>query len=80
MIYNTTNTTMKKDNTSKYYCTRAFGHMQLMDNGNVLPCCPAWVNHYTIGNLKEQSAEEVWNGEKARDFRKSILDGSFKIL
>jgi MoaA/NifB/PqqE/SkfB family radical SAM enzyme len=52
--------------------------MQVMDNGNVLPCCPPWIDHYTIGNLKVQSAEEVWNGKKAQDFRKSILDGSFK--
>ena len=25
--------------------------LELMDNGNILPCCPTWVNHYSIGNI-----------------------------
>ena len=62
----------------KYYCTRPFEWFAVLDNGDVSPCCPPWVDGYRIGNLHEQSVEEVWNGEKAQDFRKSILDGSFK--
>jgi len=73
-----TEMTLKFSHKKKFYCTRAFEHMQLLENGNITPCCPPWVNHYTIGNIKEQSYEEIWNGEKAQEFRKSILDGSFK--
>ena len=62
----------------KYYCIRPFDHLQLMDNGDMLPCCPPWVNHYSIGNINKQSYEEIWNGKKAQEFRRSILDGSFK--
>jgi len=62
----------------QYYCKRAFDHLQLMDNGNMLPCCPSWVNNYSIGNINKQSYEEIWNGQLAQDFRQSILDGSFK--
>ena len=76
-IYNTSNTPEKSENIS--YCMRAFDHLQLMDNGNILPCCPPWINHYSIGNINEQSYEEIWNGEKAQDFRRSILDGSYKF-
>jgi len=62
----------------KFYCTRAFEQIQLLENGRIIPCCPPWVNHYDIGNINEQSYEEIWNGEKAQEFRRSILDGSFK--
>ena len=62
----------------QYYCARPFQWFSLLDNGNVAPCCPPWVNGYTYGNLKESSMEEVWNSEKAQEFRRSILDGSFK--
>ena len=62
----------------RYYCMRAFDHLQLMDNGDMLPCCPPWIDHYCIGNIKDQTYEQIWNGEKAQEFRRSILDGSFK--
>jgi MoaA/NifB/PqqE/SkfB family radical SAM enzyme len=31
-----------------------------------------------IGNIQHQSVDEIWNGEKAQEIRRSILDGSFK--
>jgi radical SAM protein with 4Fe4S-binding SPASM domain len=62
----------------KYYCTRPFEWFAVLDNGDVSPCCPPWIDGYRIGNLYEQSVDEVWNGEKAQDFRRSILDGSFE--
>jgi len=62
----------------RYYCTKPFEQVQLLENGNMIPCCPPWVNHYDIGNINEGSYEEIWNGEKAQEFRKSIIDGSFK--
>ena len=62
----------------RYYCTKPFEQIQLLENGNMIPCCPPWINHYTIGNINEGSYEEIWNGEKAQEFRKSILDGSFR--
>ena len=70
--------TNPKPNPDQYYCTRPFEWFAVLDNGDVSPCCPPWVNGYRIGNLHEQSVDEVWNGDKAQEFRKSILDGSFK--
>lgn len=40
-------------------------------------CCPSWLDT-PIGNLQYQSVEEIWNGKKAQELRRSILDGSFK--
>tara|TARA_Y100000310_G_scaffold65243_1_gene60760 strand:- start:3093 stop:4541 length:1449 start_codon:yes stop_codon:yes gene_type:complete len=71
---------MKNNNEEKekVYCTRPFDHAQPMDNGEIMPCCPAWVDDYSLGNINKESYEEIWNGEKAQKLRGSILDGSFK--
>lgn len=44
-------------------------------DGSVRMC--GWTN-YNIGKLVESSIEELWNGEKAQEFRKSLLDGSYR--
>jgi len=62
----------------QYYCTRPFQWASILDNGNVCPCCPSWVDFYMFGNIKDNSLKEIWNSDKAQEFRKSILDGSFK--
>ena len=45
-------------------------------NGNVRMC--GWSNYF-IGNLADQSIDEIWNGEKAEVFRESMLDGSYRF-
>lgn len=44
-------------------------------DGNVRMC--GWSNFF-VGNLTEQSIEEIWHGERAEQFRKSMLDGSYR--
>ena len=46
--------------------------------GDVFLCCSTWLKTPPIGNIQHQSVDEVWNGEKAQEIRRSILDGSFK--
>lgn len=43
-------------------------------------CCPMWTNNYSFGNLNSNNKnfESIWNSEPAKNFRKSILDGTFK--
>jgi len=54
----------------------SFGHDRGM---SVYNCCPSWVNNNLIGELKyDTNLESIWNGKKSIEFRKSILDGSFK--
>ena len=57
-------------------------------NGDVYPCCPGWLKDnngkssqtgFKYGNIyKNPNWEDIWNGDEAQKFRKSILDGSFK--
>ena len=60
-------------------CIAPFEHLTFSCDGSIFPCCPALVNNYTYGHIfQDSTVEEIWNGEKAREFRQSILDGNFK--
>lgn len=56
------------------FCERPFKHAYLRFGGEVWPC--SWM-HIVLGNLYEQSMEEIWHSEAAQKARESILDGSF---
>ncbi len=61
------------------FCSKPFTWFEithLKKIGEVFLCCPAWLDT-SIGNLQDQTVEEIWNGEKAQEIRRSILDGSF---
>ncbi len=45
------------------------------ENGNVLCCC---ANSTILGNVREQSFDEIWNGSAARDLRASFIRGEMK--
>ena len=57
-------------------CTRPYEWFEIHRHGDVFLCCPAWLKR-PIGNLLEQSIEDIWNGVVARELRKSVINGSF---
>jgi len=59
-----------------YFCVKPFKHFEINQIGDVNVCCPSYLP-YRIGNILEQSIEEVWNGPKAIAVRESILDGTY---
>ena len=40
--------------------------------GEVVPCCRDACGRHIMGNLLEQSMEEIWNGEKYQAFRRTV--------
>ena len=59
------------------FCDKPFKTFSVRDDGSCWMCCTSWLP-YSIGNLNEQTFDEIWHGDKARLIRESILDGSFK--
>lgn len=58
------------------YCLLPFSEISILENGDVFPnCCPDWVD-FPMGNLLQQSWDDVWNGRRARQFRRSMLKGN----
>lgn len=63
----------------KLQCVVPFEHLMFFPDGKVCSCCPALVKKYTFGNIFEQNYEELWNGKKAKAFRKTVLDGTYEF-
>lgn len=62
-----------------YFCIQPFNRIEIYENGDVYTCCPPFINNYVIGNIFKSSFDEIWNGERAKDFRRKILNGDFSF-
>lgn len=61
-------------------CRRPWNLMYVTANGNVLPCCIAPFTgvpygSIVLGNIFNQTVEDIWNGEPYRRWRRSMLEG-----
>lgn len=59
------------------YCKEPFYNIEISHNGDVYLCCKTW-HPVSIGNILENSLEEIWLGEKAIEVRNSIIDQTYK--
>jgi hypothetical protein len=62
------------------HCKRLFTQAYILYNGDMVLCCADWERTTILGNMKEKSIEEVWNGEKAISIRKKFLSRDTKGL
>jgi molybdenum cofactor biosynthesis enzyme MoaA len=60
------------------FCTRPFTNIEVRSDENIYLCCCGWTE-YPVGNWAIDSFEAIWNGERAREFRRTILDGSYRL-
>ncbi|MEE9230957.1 MAG: radical SAM/SPASM domain-containing protein [Acidobacteriota bacterium] len=54
-------------------CTRLFKQMYIMFNGDVVLCCTDYSREQILGNVRDKSLYEVWNGEVAMNTRRTFL-------
>jgi len=59
---------------SKTFCILPWTHFYANADGAVLPCC---IGNYQkpIGNLRNNTIEEIWNNEKFKQIRLNMLQG-----
>lgn len=57
-------------------CRAPFGQMETRVNGEVHFCCSAW-QPVPIGRLETADNDGFWNSERAREIRRSVLEGDF---
>ncbi len=60
------------------HCRRPWSLMYITANGNALPCCiapftTAPYEEITLGNVFDETLEEIWNGPRYQDWRKRML-------
>ena len=54
-------------------CAWIWNSIQINWNGDAVPCCRDPNGKHVLGNVFEQGLMGVFNGAKARDFRRRIL-------
>ncbi|OEH86741.1 hypothetical protein BHU72_00240 [Desulfuribacillus stibiiarsenatis] len=59
----------------KKVCTTPFTSLNIKSNGDVVICIVDWNKGTKVGNIKESSLSEIWNGDTLREFRKMHLIG-----
>ena len=59
------------------YCKEPFYNIEIDKRGDVYLCCQTW-HPVTIGNILENTLEEVWLSDKAKSVRSTIIDQSYK--
>ena len=63
--------------TYRPFCPAPFREFRLSTAGDLSLCAPSRLRTPVVGNILRDGIEGSWNSEQARDFRRSILDGSF---
>lgn len=59
------------------YCKHPFIMAEINCRGLVNLCCPTWVSK-PIGNIFEDTLENIFHSDIAKEYRQSVIDGSFK--
>lgn len=59
----------------EHHCPLPFTQLCLNNDGTINPCGAL---QHPLGNINEKSLNEIWNDEPIKEFRESILDGSYK--
>ena len=52
-------------------CRRPWTFVNIWPTGQILPC-EAWFNNKPIGDLKEKTFQEIWNGDEYKKLRNSL--------
>jgi len=59
---------------SKTFCILPWLHFYANPDGSVIPCCIA-DHHLHLGNLRQNSIEEIWNNDRFKNLRKKMMNG-----
>jgi len=58
-------------------CPGIFSHLGIKFDGNTSPCCRDFNAVINIGNIKNESIKNIWNGNKLKNYRISHIRGNF---
>lgn len=63
-----------------HWCKRLFTQAYILATGDMLLCCVDWERTTVLGNVRDSSIEDIWNGERAVAIRKKFLSGDTRGL
>ncbi len=59
-------------------CHYPYTSIQINEQGDVHCCCHPWCSSFSFGNILKQPFGEIWNGERAQEFRKQFQNDDYK--
>ena len=62
------------------YCLQSVNRVKVNADGTVYPCCVADHDQLRLGNLRERSFAEIWNGPESRDLRRAMVTQDLPAL
>ena len=62
------------------YCINVFNRVQIDADGTITPCAYATDDDLVLGELSDQSIDEIWNSPNAQDLRRAMLTWDFPSL
>lgn len=65
----------QKVKANKDVCPFIFMYMHINCDGTTSPCTLDWPRKVVVGNAKESSMQEIWNGKPLRQLQQSMLEG-----
>lgn len=68
---------VQKQITNETFCPIPFLQLQLSPLGSVSACC--FSGEYKVGDIENETIEQIWNGEIIQQWREEFLTGNVKI-
>jgi radical SAM protein with 4Fe4S-binding SPASM domain len=62
------------------HCPIPFASASVLHNGDVLMCTHDWAREEVIGNLRDHTLAELWNGERMREIRSLISQRRYEAI
>ena len=66
-----------RKNIKRKPCVTIWTELYVDWEGNVVLCCDDWNSSTVLGNLKKQSIEDIWRGDKLRQIRNAHKSREF---
>ena len=64
----------------RHPCYELWKRVTILYDGRVVPCCFDFDGELVLGDLKEQSLKEIWNGKKMKNLRRLHLEGKINPI
>ena len=61
-------------------CLNGFDRLLIRPNGNVSLCAIDWDSVHVLGNVHDTSYTDLWNNEKAQEFRRGLIEKDYSSI
>ena len=62
------------------HCPAPFATTDILHDGSVLLCTHDWARKEILGNVRDQTIAEIWNGERMREIRAAVYRRDYETL